>query len=102
MRGKCYWPVGQAGRAPDGEREYRSVELGLLLRPKFYEEGWIIACRAKRTDKDIPVGRAVTQELRKAKAGQRRAEEREREEREARLAAQEQVAELLRQLAAKG
>ena len=95
MRRGRYWPAGPAGRAPDGEREYRSVELGLLLRPKLYRQGWIIACRARRTGKDIPVGPAMTRLLRET-------EEREREERVARLAAEERVAELERKLDAKG
>ena len=102
LRRGRYWPVGPAGRAPDGEREYRSVELGLLLRPKFYREGWIIACRAKRSGKDIPVGPAVTRSLREteerqrqAEADKRRAEERQRraEERQRRAEERQRQAE---------
>ena len=114
VRGR-YVRVGQCGLGSDGHREYRSVVLGLLLRAKLYREGWIIVCRDERTGEDIAVGEAMDRLLeeakerqRQAEAGQRQAEEGRRRaeahmraETEARVAAEQRVAELMRQLEAR-
>ena len=90
IRGR-YQRVGQWGRGPDGTREYRSLELGLLLRPQLYRGGWTIAFRDQRTGKEIAVGRAMDDLLMAA-------EGRADSERQARLAAEAQVTELKRRL----
>ena len=81
VRGR-YARIGQCGPGSDGQREYRSVVLGLMLRAKLYREGWIIVCRDERTGRDIAVGEAMDRLLaaaeerrRQAEAGQRQAEE---------------------------
>ena len=121
VRGR-YARIGQCGPGSDGHREYRSVVLSLLLRAKFYREGWIIVCRDERTGRDIAVGEAMDRLLkearerqrraevgqRQAEKGRRRAEEGRRQaealmraETQARVAAEQRLAELMRQLEAR-
>ena len=88
--------VAESGR----EIEYRSVELGLLLRGRLFREGWTIVFRDVRTGKEIPVAQTMDQLLEQAEEQVRQTERRLEAERRARLAADERIAELVRQLEA--
>lgn len=82
--GGRYQRLLPVSRGPHGTKEYRSEELGLLLRAENYEKGWAIMFRDPETGQDVPVARGMDRLLIESR-------QRTHRERQARIAAEERA-----------
>ncbi len=75
----------------DGEYEYRSKQLGLLLRKKPYKDGLTVAFYDRRTGQDILTGEDMDRALRAERQARLAAEERSASDRRARREAEKRA-----------
>ena len=110
-----YWQLDQTGELPgqplighrlrrgryerlepcgwrDGAYEFRSAELGLLLRKQEYNEGLTVVFHDRRAGRDLLAGEAMDDAFRAANERAQSAEDLAARERKGRLAAEDQVA----------